>query len=182
MNGDPRKAEIAAAQAYFAVRTREAEVRAAPSGPELLALAVVEAQQMLAAKDERIAELDAKVEADAPKVAYVDVYVADADLRLLRDVAKSLGLQESRLRGALVEKGWIFVERDSRWSRSEGRKVESTRYSAYAHKRDYFRPVPRHDAPRFRGEVDHTLKVTPAGAEAIARAAERWGLIEGREA
>jgi hypothetical protein len=43
------------------------------------------------------------------------------------------------------------------------------RYSAYAHKRQYFRPVEVHEAPRFKGEVMHTLKVTPAGAEAIAR-------------
>lgn len=32
-----------------------------------------------------------------------------------------------------------------------------------------FRPIPVHEAPRFRGEVMHTLKVTPQGAEAIAR-------------
>lgn len=136
---------------------------------------VAQALQITAAK---VQQLEAKVAEDAPKVAYVDTFVADADLRILRDVAKSLGVQEKRLRAALVEHGWIYVERETRWSRSEGRKIETVRYSHYAHKADYFRPVPRHDAPRFRGEVDHTLKVTPAGAEAIARAVVRWGLVD----
>lgn len=64
MNGDPRKPEVAGAQAYFAIRTREAETRTPelPTGERLLALAVVEAQQMLAAKDERIAELEPKAD------------------------------------------------------------------------------------------------------------------------
>lgn len=57
-NADGSKPEIAALQQYFAVQTRKQEVAAIPTGAELLALAVVEAQAMLAAKDQQIAELE----------------------------------------------------------------------------------------------------------------------------
>lgn len=84
MNGDPRKAEVAAAQAYFAIKTREAETAPMPTGPELLARAVIEAQAMLTAKDERIAEL-------APKADfYDDLMDADGCYSLLA-VAKMIG-------------------------------------------------------------------------------------------
>lgn len=116
-----------------------------------------------------------------PKAEYVDRYVADDDLRILRNVAKSLGLKESALRQALLDHGWIYCETSSRWSEKRGEKVIQYRYSAYADHRAYFRPVPNHEAPRFKGEVDHTLKVTPAGAAAIERAARRWGLIPNTE-
>lgn len=138
-------------------------------GPELLAAAVVEAQQMIVAKDARINELSRKVEADALKVNYIELYVADSDLLRLRTVAASLGVQETWLRELLIAKGWIYAETDTRWSNSKERKETVIRYSAYAEKKRYFRPVEVHEAPRFKGEVMHTLKVTPVGAEAVAR-------------
>ncbi len=132
------------------------------------ALAIV--HRDLEAANARIAHLE-------PRARYVDAFVADDDLRILRNVAKSLGLKESALRRALLDHGWIYCEESSRWSEKRQEKVRQYRYSAYAEHRHYFRPVPNHEAPRFKGEVDHTLKVTPAGAAAIERAAIRWGLI-----
>ncbi|PIB80527.1 phage antirepressor KilAC domain-containing protein [Mycobacterium celatum] len=106
MNGDPRKTEVAAAQAYFAIRTREAETAApALSGPELLAHAVLEAQKMLAAKDERIAELEPKAEvADKLLDAEGDLSVRDAAQSLTRAGIK---VGERRLFAELDRRGWI---------------------------------------------------------------------------
>lgn len=108
MSGDPRKPEVAAALAYFAIRTREAEVApsVAPTGSELLALAVLEAQQMLTEKDEQIAELE-------PRAAVADkILDATGDLSV-RDAAQSLtraGIKvgQNRLFAVLDKSyGWI---------------------------------------------------------------------------
>ncbi|CEG89019.1 Phage antirepressor protein [Propionibacterium freudenreichii] len=124
----------------------------------------------LKAQRARVAQLQ-------PKADYVDAFVADEDLRLLRNVAKSIGVQEGALRDALLAHEWIYAEESSRWSNSQGCKVIEHRYSPRSDKARYFRPVPNHQAPRFKGEVMHTLKVTPAGAEAISKMAKRWGLV-----
>ncbi|MFT4156517.1 MAG: antA/AntB antirepressor family protein [Microbacterium sp.] len=140
-----------------------------------------EALEAAAAQARRAEALEAKVAEDAPKVEYVETFVASEDLRLFRNVAKSLGVQEDALRSALIKHRWIYAEKSERWSNSQRRKVPVSRYSPMADKRDYFRPVPNHDAPRFRGELMHTLKITPQGAVAIARAAARWGLTPENE-
>ena len=137
------------------------------SGAELLAHAVLEAQSMIAAKDQQIAVLE-------PKARYVDVFVTDSDLLSIRTIASTLGVQETWLRQELVSRKWIYAEHASRWSDSKNRKVAVTRYSEYAEKKAYFQRVENHDAPRFRGEVMHTLKATAAGANAIARMVPRW--------
>lgn len=143
------------------------------TGPALIAAALIEAQAVLAEKDERIAELE-------PKANYVDVFVTDSDLLSVRTVASTLGVQETWLRQELVSRKWIYVEHSSRWSESKGKKVPLARYSEYSDKKAYFQRVENHDAPRFRGEVMHTLKVTAAGANAIARIVPRWARpIEG---
>lgn len=139
-------------------------------GHDLMAAGYVEAMKQLEARDVRIHQLEAKVIEDAPKVAYIDQYVTDADCLLFSTVASTHNVKESWLRDLLIAKGWIYSQTDSRWSNKENRKVERNRYSEKADKKRYFRRIPEHKAPRFRGsEVMHTLKITPAGAEAIAR-------------
>jgi phage antirepressor YoqD-like protein len=132
-----------------------------------------EAFQILNRRVERLAvenrTLAEKIDVDAPKVGYVERYVADGDLLKLRTVAANNDVGEEWLRDLLVAKGWVYVETEKRFSESKGCVEIKRRYSAYSHKRSYFRPVERHDVPRFKGEVMHTLKVTPFGAEAISR-------------
>lgn len=173
MNGDPRKPGVAEAQAYFAIRTREAETRqAAPAlqGPELIAAALIESQKVIEQREARIFQLEQKASVDAPKVTYVDTYVTDADCFTVATIASTHNVTEKALRELLIRKDWIFVQTDSRWSESKGKKVTRNRYSEKADKKRYFRRISNHEAPRFRGsEVMHTLKVTPQGAEAIAR-------------
>ena len=138
-------------------------------GAELLAAAVLESQKMIEARDARIHQLEVKATEDAPKVTYVDTYVADSDLLSFSTVASTNGVRESWLRDLLIAKDWIYRQDETRWSNAKGRKETRYRYTEKADKKRYFRRVEVHEAPRFRGEVMHTLKVTPAGAEAVAR-------------
>ena len=161
--------------AFFAMRqmlTQRAQREAAHPlhGPELLAAAVLESQKMIEARDARIHQLETQAVADAPKVTYVDTYVTDTDLLSFSTVASTNNVTEKWLRELLISRDWIYVQTDSRWSEKQGKKVVRNRYSEKADKKRYFRRVENHEAPRFRGsEVMHTLKITPQGAEAIAR-------------
>lgn len=139
------------------------------SEDEIVGRALEIQQRKIAALTTTNKELTDKIAEDASKVNYVELYVADADLLKLRTVAAANDVGEDWLRDLLIDKGWIYVETEKRWSNAKECMEIRRRYSAYAHKRQYFRPVEVHEAPRFKGEVMHTLKATPAGAEAVAR-------------
>ena len=95
-------------------RTGSYSTAPALSGPELLAHAVLEAQAMLAAKDERIAELEPKAEvADKLLDATGDLAVKDAAQALTRAGVKTGG---GRLFTDLEHRGWIYrAQGDGRW-------------------------------------------------------------------
>lgn len=86
-------------------RTGSYSTTPALSGPELVAAALIEANRMLEAKDERIAELEPKAEvADKLLDAEGDLSVRDAAQSLTRAGVK---VGERRLFSYLSTKGWI---------------------------------------------------------------------------
>lgn len=98
----------------------------APSGPELLALAVVEAQQMIAAKDHQIAILE-------PKASAWDDLVSSTGSVSFRDAAKIISedggvtIGGVHLIDKLMEWGWVFRPALTTDEKRRGKKNRSIR-------------------------------------------------------
>jgi len=130
-----------------------------------------EALRMLADEVEARSALTAKVEADAPKVEYVEAFVDHDDVVLFRVAANELGIPEGELRNRLLAAGWVYKTLiGTRWSKSVGRDVKEYEYRAAAAHADKFRSMPQHNAPRHHnGQVRTTLYIRSAALPAIRR-------------
>lgn len=111
MNGDPNKPEVAAAQGYFATRTREAEI-AAPRTP----MTELEMARSYVAALERNAQLEPKAEAH-------DAFMSADGCYLIGNVAKMLGLGQNQLFARLRDEHILI----------KGGRRHNTPYQQYAH-------------------------------------------------
>lgn len=110
MRGDSRKPEIRAALNYFAIKTREAEVRASAQVPQLsnrdLALMVIAESDRAEAAERKVKELEPSAQAwDTLAEAKGDFSLRDAAHVLNRDPGIATG--QNRLLATLRELGMV---------------------------------------------------------------------------
>ena len=161
MNGDPNKPEVAAAQAYFAVKAREAETRPAFSPAQLTRRDIL---TMALEAEERADIAEAALESAAPALEYHERFVAeDSDVTKIDDFARAYGTTGPKVRELLEQKNIAFRTCiGSRWSDSKNRMVDEFEWRARAGRAttSWFDLRPQHNAPRLHnGQVRQTLYV-----------------------
>lgn len=163
MNGDPRKPETAAAQAYFAIRTREAEVAAAtPALPQNYEEAL---EHLLVAVRENKA-LERKIAHDAPKLEAYDEFLNGSGCY---QVATSANLLDIKIKTFW---NWLYT---SKLLIAKG----SRRRQPYANPktRSWFE-VKTHSMDRTNGHAVATTYITAYGLDQIRQRLIAEGLIE----
>lgn len=173
MNGDPNKPEVAAAQAYFATRTRQAETQqpAELTGKELMARALVEAQNTIEELEVSRAEAvelseaalarahvaEAEADKSRPKAEAFDCFLGTEGTYYMGTVAKMLGVGQNELFRRLREASVLIPSGHLR----------NTPYREY--ERHFLVRPRRYTNAEGREFLKYTTFVKPSGVEFIRR-------------
>lgn len=167
MNGDPRKAEVAAAQAYFAVKTREAEV-APPrelSFEEQTLLVITGLQSRVEALTNRAETAETQVKELEPAArAWQDIAGAEGSWAA-REAAQMLCgagvmIGQNRLLAALDTLGWTFHQGGQRHIKQNALEQKLLVARAYA---------PRYKPNGERLQVAPQIRITGKGLDRLLR-------------
>ena len=166
MNGDPRKEEVAAAQSYFAVRTREAETTHQLQIPKSLP----EALRAYAREVEAREAMESYARELEPKADSYDRFISGDGTYAIGNVAKLLGLSQNKLFDQLRNAGVLIAKGPMR----------NTPYQRYMH---HF-TVKAFDFTRSDGTTgtSYTTRVQPSGVEFISRKLGMQALDDGQVA
>lgn len=124
--------------------------------------------KMAIESETRVHELEAKIEQDAGKVAYVDEHVNPKDVDLFRNMCRNLQINESDLRKALIYRRWIYVASTFKMGDYTVRQ-----YAPHHNFQAYFKICKYHNKTNGGISNRHTLKVTPEGVAAVTRFVEK---------
>lgn len=175
MNGDPSKPEIAAAQAYFAAKTRQAEVADVTPRQQAELVTKADLARMVLEIEEEKAVMAAALESASPMIAYHDRYISNDDAVLVEVWGAQFGLTRPQAFALLVDQKLIYRRLImKRYSEKKHKVVEDYEYRAYARYLDWFDLRPQHNVARHHnGQVRQTLYVRQ---EFALQLAEKVGL------
>lgn len=122
MNGDPRKDEVAAAQSYFAIKTREAELAASPvmlRNPVLQGIvdmsiqlqATLDEQARLATVQSEQGQQLAELVNEVSVVRDLIPHMSSGDGHSVKDLARAFGLKFAEMHQWLRDNGVTFYDR-----------------------------------------------------------------------
>lgn len=166
MNGDPRKVEVANAQAYFAIQTRVAETQA----PVRELTFEEKMLEVMGTLKDRVSQQAQELETARPAVEYHERYVSNEDAIIVAEFAAQYGMSSLAMFKLLRDKKIVYRTKvTEHYSSKRERIVDDNEHRAYAGYLKFFDLRPQHNVVRYHnGQLRQTLYVRQAFALELA--------------